>query len=59
MAYELWKKVETIGDSDYTKTPYAWMAWLVGPITGGEEWFDTEDEARAWIAERTPTEEAA
>ena len=53
MKYELWQKVEALGESDIAPaTNYRWMVWEVGPITGGEEWFDTEEEARAWIAEK-------
>ena len=60
MKYELWQKVETLGDSEIPlATNYRWMVWEVGPITGGEEWFDTEEEARAYIAAKLEAVAAA
>lgn len=54
--YELWEKREPTGTP--AGSPYGWMVWRVGPITGAEEWFDTEAEARAWIAEHQAADSA-
>jgi hypothetical protein len=50
--YELWQRIE--GGVNNAAT---WMVWAVGPDTGGETWFSTEDEARAYIAAALPVAE--
>jgi hypothetical protein len=45
--FEVWQKVDG-GVNDASP----WMVWEVGPDTGGEHWFTTESEARAYIAAR-------
>lgn len=52
--YELWQLVEG-GVNQASK----WMVWEVGPMSGGEHWFTTEEEAREFIDERVAEKVAA
>lgn len=50
LGYEVWQRVATT----YTGPGQAsWMVWEVGPITGGEHWFDTREEADKFIAQQS------